>query len=219
MNMKQSVPRPGRITKIEDQVRDPERVSVFIDDVFALGLSRRVYAQHQLQIGQELSATEIENLMLAEESERAWTAAVRLLAHRPRSRSEVETRLRRRQFSSGAIERACALLEDQGYLDDQDFARFWVENRNEHRPRGKRLLRQELRAKGIDDALVDQALDHSDLDESTAALEQARRRWEQLASLDPLVRKRRLTGFLQRRGYDWDVIRAVTDELESSDER
>jgi regulatory protein len=216
--MKQAAPRPGRITKIEDQVRDPERVSIFVNDRFAFGLSRRVLGQQPLEIGQYLSPVEIQRLLVADETERAWTAAVRLLSHRPRSRHEIETRLRRRQYSDDAIDGACALLGEQGYLDDQDFARFWVENRTEHRPRGRRLLKAELRAKGIDDSIADQVIEESDLDETEAARAQARHRWGQLSGLDPFVRKRRLIAYLQRRGYDWDVVRTVVDELEGGQE-
>ncbi|MBX6341002.1 MAG: RecX family transcriptional regulator, partial [Thermomicrobiaceae bacterium] len=199
--------RSGRITAIEDQVRDPERVSVFIEGAFAFGIDRVVAAQQGLHVDRVLSEAEVATLLAADEVARATNAALQFLAYRPRSTREVRDRLTRRGFSPEAVEATIAKLQGWRYLDDAEFARFWVENRAEHQPRGRRLLVQELRQKGVDVETARQAVDETELDELPAAVELARKRLPSLRGLDEPTRRRRLAAYLQRRGYDPGVVR------------
>src|SRR5690606_32415582 len=177
-------------------VRDPERVSVFLDGEFAFGLGRLVAAEHGLYVGQELNEEALIRVLAAEEASRATEAGLQFLAYRPRSSREVRDRLRRRGFSPEAIEIAVEKLIGWRYLDDAEFARAWVANRAEHQPRGRRLLRSELRQKGIDPALADEVVAEAEGDEQSAALALARKRVERLRNLDPETRRRRLASFL-----------------------
>jgi regulatory protein len=208
----------GRITEIRDQVRDPERVSVFVDGTFRLGLPRIAVAERNLKVGQILTDDDLDELESIDEVSRATNQAVRLLAFRPRSRSELQTRLRRKGFNSEAISAAIERMAELGYVDDADFASYWVENRQQHRPRGRRLLEQELRSKGVPQDVVHQAIDEAEIDEFSQARELATKRAERLRGLDRETWRRRMAGFLQRRGYGWDVVRQVLDELQQSDD-
>ncbi|HET9016292.1 MAG TPA: RecX family transcriptional regulator [Thermomicrobiaceae bacterium] len=201
--------RSGRITEITGQAHDPERVNVFIDGAFAFGTGKLVAAAHGLSVGRELSEADVAQVLAAEEAERATQAALQFLAYRPRARQEVRRRLRRRGFSDAAADAAIAKLEGWRYLDDAEFARLWVENREEHQPRGRRLLESELRAKGVDAEVARQAVDATGGDELPAALDLARKRLASLRGLDEATQRRRLASFLQRRGYGWDVVRPV----------
>ena len=100
-------------------------------------------------------------------------------------------------------------------LNDRDFV--WIENRLRHRPRGARLLSQELRQKGVDREVIASVLEETELNEYDAALELARKRAQRLANLDERTRERRLSQYLARRGYGWDVIRPVLDEVWKGD--
>jgi regulatory protein len=206
-----------RITDIRDQVRDPERVSLFIDGEFRLGLPRIVVAERNIYVGQHLSDAEIQELEKIDEISRATNQAVRLLSFRPRSRRELETRLKKNGYGSEAIAAAIERMVELGYIDDVDFASYWVENRQQHRPRGRRLLASELRSKGVPPDIVDQAIEEAEIDEYAQALELAVRRAERLRGLDRETWRRRLAGFLQRRGYGWDVVRPVLDDVESAE--
>ncbi len=206
-------PVPGTITAISSQTNDPERVSVFIDGDFAMGLARDVADTANIHVGQDLTAADIANLLASEQLSRATSAALNYLAWRPRSEGEVRQRLRRSDTPSDVIDQVVQKLRDWRYIDDEDFARRWIENRAAHRPRGTRVLTQELRAKGIDPELASATVDEADIDEASDALELARKRAGQLADLEPEVRERRLTGFLARRGYGFDIIRSVLETL------
>lgn len=202
-------PAPGTITAIQGQVRDQDRVSLFIDGSFAIGLARDVAEDAGLSVGLELDAARIAELMDQEGFHRATSMALNFLAYRPRSEGEIRQRLRRHGIEDDVIERVIERLRGWHYVDDADFARRWIENRATHRPRGTRLLAQELRSKGIARDLASEALEEAEVDEVADALTLARQRLRQLSGLEDAVRERRLSGFLGRRGYGFDVIRQV----------
>lgn len=196
----------GTITKIEPQSRDPERLNVYIDGQFAVGVDQAVALELGLTVGRTLSAAELAEVRAADEVSRATGAALVFLGYRPRSRAEVQRRLARRGFGAAAIAGAIERLERWRYLDDAEFARSWIENRQEHQPRGRHLLKQELREKGVAGEVVDLALAEAEVDELPAALELARKRLPSLNGADPLTQRRKLAGYLQRRGYGWDIV-------------
>ncbi|HYI25513.1 MAG TPA: RecX family transcriptional regulator [Thermomicrobiales bacterium] len=212
---RQQTPSPGTITAIESQTRDPDRVSVFIDGSFAFGIARDVADQAAISQGDVLDIEAIRALLAQESRHRALSTALAYLAHRPRSEAEIRARLRRNSHDDETIDNVLERLRDWHYVDDEDFARRWVENRVVHRPRGTRALASELRSKGIDPDLISTAIDDAGVNEDDGALALARNRARQLANLEPDVRNRRLTGYLARRGYGYDVIRRTLEALES----
>lgn len=211
-------PEPGEITKVETQQHNAERVSIYISGEFAFGVPAIEAARRGLASGRALTAQEIDELLAIDESARAVDAALQFLGYRPRSEYEVRQRLRRKGFPDAAIEHAVQQLLEWSYLNDRQFADFWLNNRLEHSPRGERALMQELRRKGVDVETAREALGVQEVDEHSAALELARKRLPSLRNLDRPTRDRRLTGFLQRRGYGWEVISPVLKQLASEPE-
>jgi regulatory protein len=188
-------------------------VSLFIDGEFALGVARDVADEFGLHIGQALDETALADLVSREQLHHATALALNFLAYRPRSEGEIRTRLRKADISDSTAELVLDRLRNWHYVDDADFARRWIENRATHRPRGARLLAQELRQKGIPPQVMVDALDEAEIDEHADALELARQRASQLSGLEPAVRERRLSGCLARRGYGFDIIRTTLNTL------
>jgi regulatory protein len=207
-----------RITAIEQQKRNPERVNIFLDGAFAFGLPMTAVTEFELRTGRVLSVQEIAGLQELDETAKATDAAIRLLTVRPRSVREIQLRLRKKDYDDETIERVIARLRDWKYIDDEAFARFWVENRESNRPRGRRLLEQELRSKGVERETVANAIDDAEIDELAGALEIARAKSRSYRDLDEPVMKRRLGAFLARRGYGYGVIKQVLDQLIGGDE-
>ena len=206
-------PRPGRVTRIEPQRHDPDRVSIFIDGEFAFGLPALEADVQGVAVGEEIDGERLALLLALDEKARAVSAALAFLAYRPRSEREVRDRLRQKGYPPEAIEAAAEKLIGWRYLDDADFARRWVENRETHQPRGRRLLEQELRRKGIDRDTARDTVEEAGIDERATALELARDRLRRLSGSDPAANRRRLADFLARRGYGWDVVRPTLDAV------
>lgn len=195
------------------QKRTPDRVNVYLDEEFAFGLPALEAAR--LRVGQDLSDEDIARLRQADTVQKAYDRAVRFLGFRPRSQTEVTRNLAAAGIDDAVIEAVIARLVQQGYLDDAEFARFWIENREQFRPRGQQALRQELRLKGVDDETANAAM--ADLDQAESAYRAAQGRAQRLAALaasDPRAFRQKLSGFLQRRGFGYGVIREVVTKLE-----
>ena len=203
--------RAGRVTALRPTKRDPDRIAVDLDGSFAFALPATLVGDERIEVGDLLDVDRVTALLAADQASRATEAALVFLSYRPRSEKEVRDRLRRGGYEPDAIEHAIGRLHEWRYLDDADFARRWVENRTAHRPRGKRLLQQELRHKGIDGEIARDAIDNADLDETGAAEALARRRLPTYAGDDPAAIRRRLGAYLARRGYGYDVIRIALD--------
>lgn len=142
--------------------------------------------------------------------------ALELLSFRARSESELERRLRRAGHGPSAAESALRRCRELGYLDDRAFALAHVRDRLRLRPKGRRALRSELYRKGVDgdlaDAAIDEAFAESGLDETDLARRLAGKRVKALVSLETEAARRRLTGYLVRRGFPPPVVRAVVAE-------
>jgi regulatory protein len=193
----------GTITALEYQKKNRNRVSVFIDGHFSIGLPAIVAGR--LKRGQFLTDAQIEKLEKEGSLETAYSKCLDYLSYRPRSRAEVDTYLRKRGMSEDQIDAIAERLERAGLLDDEAFAQFWVDNRERFRPRGLRALRYELRNKGISDDIIEQAL--VSVDVSDGAYRSATSKARQLKHLDQSAFHRKIVEYLARRGFDYEVAR------------
>lgn len=198
-----------KITAIQTQQHNPDRVSIFLDGQYAFGLDAATAAS--LRIGRTLNDLEISQLQEADVLAQAYTKAVRFLASRSRSTEEVRRKLREKDFSTAIIDLTITRLEAQGYVNDAEFAHAWVRNRLEFSPRGPTALRTELRGKGIANDIIDTLL--SELDTTDSALLAARQKAQSLRGLDPRTFRQKLGTYLLRRGFDYDTVQATTDTL------
>ncbi len=156
-----------RITAIEPQQKNPQRVNVYLDGEFAFGLASIVAAW--LKVGQELGEEKIASLKAEDEREVTYQKALHFLSYRPRSSAEVRQNLSKRGISESLIDETVNRLQEAGLVNDEAFARAWVENRNTFRPSGKPALRMELRRKGLSDEIVQSVLD-TQVNEETPGL-------------------------------------------------
>ena len=206
-------PRPGTVTAVAVQARDKERVNVAVDGDDAFSLALEVAEREGVAPGLVLDRDRIDALLAVDSAARATAAALAFLGYRPRTEREVRDRLRERGHAPAAVEATIERLRGWRYVDDAGFARFWVEGRVEHQPRGRRLLEQELRQKGVDRETAREAVADADYDEVAAAVALARKRWPAYAADDPASARRRLGAYLQRRGFGWDAVRAALRDV------
>ncbi len=199
----------GRITAIEPQTRRANRFNLFIDDRFAMALSGILAAK--LHVGQTLTDEGMAELDREESFETAREKALRFLEPRARSVSEVRQHLSKKKTAGLVIDRVIEQLTEAGLLDDRAFAKYWVENREEFRPRASRALRYELKRKGLSDSAIANALDGIDESDSAyrAGVTQARR-WYGLEHREFL---QKMIPFLFRRGFAYDVAKNAAELL------
>ncbi len=199
----------GTITRLEVQKRNKERVNVYLDDQFAFGLALLLAAP--LRKGQRLTDDDIAELRRQDGVEKAYERTLNYLSFRPRSEREIRQYLRRKEVAQDVIEHIVERLGRVGLINDEAFAEAWVRSRQATQPRGARALRQELRQKGIETAVVESAV--ADVDEPEQALEVGRVRAARLAGLSAEEFRKKLGDFLLRRGFEYSVVRDVVRRL------
>jgi len=210
--MEASCPDEGKtITAIKAQKGRKDRVNVFLNGRYSLGLSLAVIEEAGVRVGKRLTDHEIESLAKSELLCRSFNAALHYLSYRPRSEAELRTRLHRRNFDHDTIERVIVKLKEQQLLDDAAFAQFWKENRDFFSPRSKRLIKLELRRKGVASEVADEAT--SELDDEASAYRAALKKSQTWANLDYQSFRKKLGGSLQRRGFSYQVIGPIVERL------
>lgn len=198
----------GTITGLSAQVKNPDRVNVFIDGTFALGVDLALATG--LRVGQEISPAELEQLDHRDEIHRARQRVLGLLARRPYSSAEIARYLRRHKIGDEIIQNVIDDLTEAKLIDDDAFAAYWVEQRETFRPRSRLAMRQELNQKGIDREIVAEAL--SGLDEIDAARRVARKQAGRWRGLPEAEWRTKMTRYLMRQGYPYDVVSEVVTE-------
>lgn len=146
---------------------------------------------------------------------RAKNNAYALLRQRPRSEYEIKSRLKLKGYGDEIIEEITGALERTGDLDDMRFAKLWVESRMHRNPVGDIVLKHELKEKGVSDAIIEAALSEKSekYDEYEAAFSMAKERFERFKKLDRQKAMKRVYDFLLRRGFKYDNVRKIVEEL------
>jgi regulatory protein len=199
------------IGAIERQKRG-RGVDIVVDGEVWITVHRDVVFECGVRRGDPATPELLERLQTAEAEHRTYEAALSLISYRPRSEGELRQRLLRKGLPEAAIGVALDRLRRSGLVNDEQFARAWVEGRGAGAGgRGKSLLSAELRAKGVAPDLISGAVDGRD-DESRA-FQAARPRAARLSGLDYEAFRRRLSGFLQRRGFGYGVTNTVVRAL------
>ena len=198
-----------KITAIEAQKRAPNRVNIHLDGEFAFGLSRIVAAW--LRVGQELGEEKIKRLQDEDAQERAFQQAMLFLSYRARSEAEIRQNLRKHEIPEDVIGLTLERLRQDGLANDGQFARTWVENRSTFRPRSRRLLALELRQKGLKEEAVASAVEA--VDDNALAYEAALKRAPRFKDLEWIEFRKKLSGFLARRGFSYPVIAPVVTRV------
>lgn len=205
-----------KITAIEPQ-KNRKRVNIYLDGEFAFGLARITAAW--LQRGQELNDEKIAQLQTEDARERALQQALLFLRYRARSEKEIRQNLLKHEIPEEVIEQTLEDLRKNGSVNDNHFARVWVENRNTFHPRSRRALTMELRQKGLDDETVQAAV--SIVDENALAYESANKRAGRLKGaalssskgLEWGEFRKKLSEYLARRGFPYSVIAPVVTRV------
>lgn len=194
-----------KITAIKAQVKNQERVSVYVDEKYAFSLTHNQLLEQKIHTGLELDDARLSELKAASEFGKAFDRILNYLMIRPRSQKEVRDYCWRKQITPEDCQAIMDKLIARGYLDDAKFARAWVESRRLTKASSKRKLQLELRQKGVSDELIAQALESSEYDEQTALR-------------DMITKKRRLSRYqddqkllqyLVRQGFAYDTVKEL----------
>ena len=205
-----------KITNLTSQQKNKNRINVFVDGKYRFSLDIFQVGELGIKVGKEYSEEELVALETESQFGKTYTRALEYSLSRPHSAKEVrdylykktrETRTKtggvRKGVSPAITERVFKRLLERGYVDDQKFAKFWVENRNQRKGTSRRKLAAELHAKGVENSIIDEALavsGRTDGDELQKIIAKKRNRYPD---------DQKFMAYLARQGFSYDAIRSA----------
>ena len=209
------------ITSIKLQ-RKGKRFNIYLDGKFAFAVSAVALAKADLRIDQEISEKDIERLRNKDLKEKLHNKSLNFLSYRPRSEKEIRDYLNKKIASQKAqkfaestekvVEEIITKLKDQDLIDDRVFTDWWIEQRSRFRPKGRRVLWLELLRKGIKKEIIETFL-VSEEKEFDLARKAAKKKVKSYKDLEPMEFRQKMVAFLSRRGFNWEVIKKVLEEI------
>ena len=212
-----------KITALKTQLRDKDRVNVFVDGKYSFSLDITQIAELGIKTGTEYTAEELAELENESQFGKVYTRSLEYALTRPRSQREMrdylyrktrDTRTKmgdiRKGVSKELTERVFDRLSVKGYIDDEKFALFWVENRNVRKGSSLRKLQAELQSKGVDRAIIERTLENTereDTDEIQKILIKKASRYDD---------EQKLIAYLMRQGFRYDDVK---EAIRSSNEK
>lgn len=200
------------ITDIQQQKKDKSRYSVFIDGEFAFGLIMEDIMYFKLKQGEEIPEEKYKYIMDTTVYIKAQDTAIRFLGYKMRTRKEIEKKLMASEYPEDIIERVIAFLEKYDYVNDRIYCKKYIKETLKLRPKGIFLIKQELKAKGVAESIIDEVLGETEIDEQSQAEALLMKKYEDFANMD-YKELNKVYGFLQRKGYSFGIIKEAVSNL------
>ena len=201
-----------KITDIQPQKKNMERMSIFVDNKFEFGLSAVDVAFFKLKIGDEIAQERydyiIEHVIFGKARDRAF----KYLGFKARSEREMKKKLEEYDFSEDMIFRVLELLKRYNYINDEAFAKSYVKDRVHLKRYGKLKIQYELHEKGIDESIIASCLEDIPLNELENALQYIHKKSKDLSDQKE---RNRIYNALLRRGFSHEVIKQSFDTISS----
>jgi len=212
-----------RISKLITQERNVERVSMFLDDEFACGLSLNTLAKYNLFVGKEIEESEYIKILYDDLGERLFNRAVDYLGSSIKTTKQISIYLNNtlykkkglwyedlsKEARAELVESVMKKLEKYSYLNDSEFAEAFITARIKNKPRGKSILLGELLQKGVSKDIAEEKLKELVQDEYDMLKRVYEKRYkDELVSM----RDRKKIDFLLRKGFNWDLVEKFINE-------
>lgn len=199
-----------KITAIKKQVKRADRYSVYIDGEYSFSLGENEFLRQGLHSGQEITDEELDSFKGESDLGKWFDKVLNLLSYRLRSEWELRDYLRRKQAPEEIAAKILNKLSINGYVNDEQFAKRWVENRRLMKATSRRKLSMELKQKRIPSDIIDKVLadDKSEVDEREILKELIEKKKSRYPD------RLKLMQYLARQGYNYDDIKSALQETD-----
>ena len=215
------------VTDIKEAVRDRDRLNVYIDRKFFCSLALSQVVDLKLKIGKQLNDEDLKSLRRASEFGKLYQRALEYALLRPHSQKEMRDYLKKKTlnkavrvknqktgeyqtkqkegFDASLVEPVLARLVERGYVDDERFAKLWIENRSTRKGISQKKLRLELQSKGISQDIIDTCLSEGARDERKELKKVIAKKAKKYPDEQKLIQ------YLLRQGFNYsDVLEALS---------
>lgn len=200
------------ITKIEKQVNNQKRYSIYIDEKFAFGVSEEDLIYFKLKENLEITEQRYNYIMEYVIYTKAKDKAYKFLGYKARSEKEVRDKLTKENYPQEIIDRIIELFKHYNYINDENYTKAYINNRIKFKPRAKRMLKYELAQKGIDSDTIENIIDSSNIDETDIAINLLQKKLKNKKDIEQ-KEKQRIYNYMLRRGFDYETINKAFKEV------
>ncbi len=215
--LKGGVMKMAILTKITTQKKNAERFNIFLDygkgEEYAFSVDQDVLISFQLKKGMELDDLDISEIQFEDEIKKAFNLALNYLSYRMRSTKEVVDYLKKKEIDDPIIPDVIHKLSDYRYLNDEEFAKAYVQTQVNTTTKGPEVIKQELLEKGIDPEILSKALElFSKEEQIQTASKLITKTIPKNKKVSERHTKQKLEQTLQRKGFTWDIIQIAMEE-------
>lgn len=200
------------ITRIEKQTNNQKRYSIYIDEKFAFGVSEEDLIYFKLKENSEITEQRYNYIMEYVIYTKAKDKAYKFLGYKARSEKEVRDKLIKENYPQEIIDRIIELFKHYNYINDENYTKAYINNRIKFKPRAKRMLKYELVQKGVDNDIIENIIDNSNIDETDIAINLLQKKLKNKKDIEP-KEKQRIYNYMLRRGFDYETINKAFKEV------
>lgn len=201
-----------KITNIEPQ-KNCKRVNIYIDNKFAFGITDELRYKYKLHVDNDIDQDYIDSVLKAEEQQKVTNHALNLLSYRQRSEKELYRALSKKGYEDDYISHTFDFLREYNLLDDIAFSNSFIIDKQNLNKFGSIRIKYELMNKGISKDVIEKTLDIDPELEYETAMDLATKKLRTYTKEDKNATYRKIAGFLQRKGYSFDIISKILREL------
>ena len=201
------------VTDIKPQAKNSKRVNLYLDGKFYCGLELFTVMKHRVKIGNDYTANEIIDIQIAEEEGVCLNYALNLLSKSVKTEKEIIAKLKKRGYVSEIIDNVIFKLKDYGYVNDEEFAEKYINSYSKNK--GKRLLKSELKLKGVSDAIIENKFLSVENELETAI--KIAEKYVKNKPVD-IKTKQKCYKYLLSKGFSYDDSKTAVDKVLSLDD-
>lgn len=204
----------NKITSIQAQKNNKERVNVFVDDEYAFSCDAELVYKYNLKNGVEVNLDFIKEIVRNDEFSKAKSAALKIIERTYKTEKEMIEKLQSRDFSDEVIQRVISFMKEYAFIDDAKYTQMYVKDKIKNR--GRNRIKYDLLRKGVDEEIISNKINSFDSEEEIdIAIELGSKKYNSIIKREQDQRKikQKLSQFLLSRGYTWDTINKVVRVL------
>lgn len=199
-----------KITSIEPQKRKG-RYNIFLDEEFAFGADKETIYTFGLRKNDELTEDKINEIKDYDEFNFGKKIALYYLNYKSRTEKEIKKKLKEKKISEKSIDKIITILKDLKYIDDNQFAKLYLEDKLANNPKGKRVIAMKLAEKGINKEVISNVIDsqYNEDKEIQKAKELLSKYLKKVRAKSPIDKKQKCYRYLLSRGFDYEIVKEV----------
>ncbi|PHK49541.1 recombination regulator RecX [Staphylococcus edaphicus] len=205
-----------KITKIEVQKKNKERFNLYLDGEFEMGIDMDTYVHFNLKKDQIVDAADMEKIQSYDQYRQAVNIAIQFLSYRKRTDHEVIQHLQKKEISESVIASVIDYCHDQRLIDHEDYANSLKNTMIQTTDKGSGIFKQKLKDAGVEQTLIDAYAEKYEFEQPMEDIIKVANKILRQKKGPEIKRKEKLTQSLMQKGFSFEIIKAVMDEMDFS---